>query len=90
VGERQIYSTIIKIKQDGKFASRSCSPRSDKGDTNRGSYNKLKEKTGVKRGVQRRKFIPSPWTSLSMLLLSFKRKRESRFYKALSGVQDVT
>lgn len=74
--ERQICNTIIKIKRDGKFATRCCSPRSDKGDTNRGSYNKLKEKTGVKRGVQRRKFIPSPCTSLSMLLLYFKRKRE--------------
>jgi len=60
VGERQIYGTIIKIKQDEKFANRSCSPRSDKGDTNRGSYNELKEKTGVKWGVRRRKFIPSP------------------------------
>jgi hypothetical protein len=43
---------------------------------NRGSYKKLKEKTGVKRGPRRRKFIPSPWTSLSVFLLSFKRKRE--------------
>jgi hypothetical protein len=85
-----MYSTIIKIKRDGKFATTCCSPRSDKGDMNRGSYNTLKEKTGVKRGVRRRKFIPSPWTSLSMFLLSFKRKTESRFYKALTGVQDVT
>jgi hypothetical protein len=51
---------------------------------------KPKERTEVKRGVRirRRGFIPSPLPSVSVFFSS--RGRENGFYKALTGVLDVT
>jgi hypothetical protein len=97
VEERQIYNTIIKIKRDEKFATACCSWRSDKGNMSRGS---LQQSTGENRSKEEcsEKKIHPLLLDISVKVSSFlkeedresERERESRFYKALTGVHDAT